>query len=126
MDMKEIVERTAPKAHKKRGRPAKTQLNGMGRPKKEESVTPEQTPVEKTHYVIDITIGDTTLHGEGATAHEALAAVQRPSKITTKVFLSISDGTKRKDIMFMPLKAKRLFFPQAQYVQARNLLFLMK
>lgn len=125
--MNDIVERTTPK--KKAGRPKKT--NAFGKKVEKEpdfSAKPEEKAPEvpESNYEISITIGDTTITGKGATAHEALASIQKPEKITTKVFVSITDGDKVSKTMFMPLNAKRLFFPQAQYIQARNLLFLLK
>lgn len=112
---------------KKRGRPAKVKeevpepkRNAMGR------IIEEPTPEPVTTYTIDITIGDTHLHGEGTSALEALESIQKPQKITTKVFVSLSDGTTTKDVMFMPTQAKRMFYPQAQYVFARNFTFLLK
>lgn len=106
-----------PKATKKKKEP-KVELNAMGVPKK----VPPPEPV----YTMTVTIGDVTLTGQGNSALKALEALQKPAKITTKVFVSLSDGERRVDKLFMPGPAKRLFYPQAQYIQARNLLFLLK
>lgn len=109
----------APK--KKPGRPKK--VNAMGRKIEEPKV--EEKPPEKT-YEISITIGDTTVVGKGTTPLEALESIKTPDKITTKVFISITDGTRTKDIMYMPDKAKIMFRPTARYLYARNLGFLLK
>lgn len=127
MDMNDIVERTMPKPPKKVGRPRKTEVNGMGRKiEKTESFAENKEPVPDSHYEISITIGDTTVTGKGTTPLEALESIKTPEKITTKVFISITDGTRTKDIMYMPEKAKIMFRPVARYLYARNLGFLLK
>lgn len=98
-------------------------LNGMGRPIKEPVIELEP---EQPLYSISITIGDTTLEGQGKTAHEALASIKPPVKITSKTFISLSDGIHTKELMFMPDQAKRLFHPHAQFLFARNFTYLLK
>lgn len=85
-----------------------------------------EEPVPEPLYTIDITMGDVHLHGEGKNAEEALASIKKPVKITTKAFISLRHGEKQKEIMFMPDKAKRLFYPLSQYLFARNFTFLLK
>jgi len=108
---------------KKTVKEPEVKLNGMGRPIKEPEIELEP---EQPLYSISITIGDTTLEGQGKTAHEALASIKPPVKITTKTYISLSDGIHRKELMFMPDQAKKLFHPHAQYLFARNFAFLLK
>lgn len=77
-------------------------------------------------YTIKITQGSDTVEGKGATVLEALQAVTKPLKIVSKVFLEITDGTRKGGMMFMPTRAKRLFYPNAQVVLAKQLHYLMK
>lgn len=97
--------------------------NAMGRIIEEPKIELEP---EQPLYSISITIGDTTLEGQGKTAQEALASIKPPVKITTKTFISLSDGVHTKELMFMPDQAKRLFHPHAQYLFGRNFTLLLK
>lgn len=82
--------------------------------------------VAAPRYKLSIRVGDAELKGEGANAYEALASVKRPQKITGKTFVKISDGKRNAERMFMPLAAKRLFYPLAQRILAKQLEYLLK
>ena len=75
---------------------------------------------------VSVTLGDKTFTGEGATVYEALRAVRKPTKITGKVFVTVTDGGRKLETMYMPPRAKRMFAPLAQYVFAKQFDFLMK
>lgn len=77
-------------------------------------------------YFISITQGDKTYKGSGDNALAALKSVIKPVKIIDKVFLTIKAGKRKAELMFMPTRAKRLFFPNAQIYVAKNLESLMK
>ena len=85
----------------------------------------KEKPAKKI-YTISITQDGKTTKGTGATALEALQAVVKPIKIVSKVFLTITDGTRKAEMMYMPVKAKRLFYPIAQVIVAKQFEYLMK
>lgn len=83
---------------------------------------------EKTPPTISIslTFDKTTLEGSGATVLEALRAIKKPIKITTKSVLTVTKGEKKHSrALTIPL-AKRLFYPGAQIYHAKNLELLLK
>lgn len=80
----------------------------------------------KPKYSVTIKLGSTTLKGSGATALEALASVERPTKIVSKTFFSITDGIRKREMMLQPIRAKRLFYPIAQTILAKQLERTMK
>ncbi len=71
---------------------------------------------KKKPYVISLKLGSVTLVGEGETALEALRAIKKPDKIISKGVMTITDGVKTKEMLFMPPKLKRIFYPNAQPV----------
>ena len=77
-------------------------------------------------FSITLTLGDETLRGSGATALEALQALPVPSKIVGKGFLTITNGLLKKEQMLMPVRLKRLFWPNAQAIQAKYLTLGLK
>jgi len=92
----------------------------MARPKK--ATTSTTTPV----YEISIDFGDQTVTAEGSTLLEALQSVKRPTKIVGKTFVSITNGDRSAELMYLPMKAKRLFFPNAQVYLAKQLGLLLR
>lgn len=90
-----------------------------------EPVLSEKTP-EAPIYEITIQLGNEIYKGQGATAYEALKSIQKPTKITTKAIVSMTDGEKSMQKFFTAFNSKRLFYPLAQFTQARNLTALLK
>lgn len=84
------------------------------------------TKTKQAEYHISINFGDTTLEGRGSSAVEALKAITKPTKISTKGVITISDGTKRAEMTWQPAKLKRLFYPLAQNILAKQLNYLMR
>lgn len=83
-----------------------------------------QTPA--IGFSIKIKLGDSNLEGRGATVLEALRAIKKPVKITTKSVLTVSNGVKTfSRALTIPL-ATRLFRHGFQPIQARNLELLIK
>ena len=82
----------------------------------------KKTPAVK----ISLDFGDSIVKATGATVYEALSALVRPTKITGKVFLEARNGTRAVKQMYMPVRAKRLFYPQAQLYIAKQLEHLMR
>ena len=77
-------------------------------------------------YTVSLQLDKTTLEGKGATVLEALRAIEKPVKITTKSILTVSRGDKKHSRgLTIPL-AKRLFFPGFQMLQAHRLELLLK
>lgn len=58
--------------------------------------------------------------------YEALASIPKPAKITGKTFLTVSQGKRKAQQLYMPVAAKRLFFPIAQPIIAKKLETLLK
>lgn len=88
--------------------------------------TANKTKVETPAFVVSLKLDKTTLEGKGATALEALRAIEKPVKITTKSVLTVSKGDKTHTrALTIPL-AKRLFYPGFQLIQAHNLELLLK
>ena len=77
-------------------------------------------------YKVSIQFDRTTLEGKGGTVLEALQAIKKPVKITTKSVLTVARGDKTHSrALTIPL-AKRLFYPGAQIYHAKNLELLLK
>jgi hypothetical protein len=77
-------------------------------------------------YTISLTLGNTTHKGKGETILEALESMMKPVKIITKGLLRVSDGVKTYEQSLPPPRIKRLFYPQAQFYQARYLSLMLK
>lgn len=72
-------------------------------------------------FNITVKLGTNTLTGSGDTVLAALQAVPPPVKITTKVILTLTDGVKSCEKLYNIPRAKRLFYPMAQYLWAKQL-----
>ncbi len=77
-------------------------------------------------FSVSLKLDKTTLEGNGGTVLEALRAIKKPVKITTKSVLTISkNGKSHSRNLTIPL-AKRLFYPASQIYWAKDLELLMK
>lgn len=87
----------------------------------------KKTPkVKAPVYSLSLKLGDTVLKGSGETVLEALRAIKKPVKITTKSVLSLTKGEKKHSrVLTIPL-AKRLFYPAAQIYYAKDFELLLK
>lgn len=91
-----------------------------GSKKVKASVAPTPT------FIVSLQLDKTVLEGQGATVLEALRAIKKPVKITTKSVLTVIKGDKKHSrALTIPL-AKRLFYPGMQLHQAKNIEILMK
>jgi hypothetical protein len=79
---------------------------------------------DKFHLSIDF--GDTQAEAEGDSVYEALKSIEKPVKIVAKTFIKVRKGDKKVDILMMPARSKRLFFPSAQLYLSKQLEYLMK
>ena len=82
--------------------------------------------VENNLFKIAIKLGNVLLSGEGLTALEEIRSITVPNKITTKGILTISQGEKKKELVYTIPKLKRLFYPNAQPILIKYLAMLMK
>ena len=65
-------------------------------------------------FVVTFLMGGKTISGKGATALLALQDIHNQDKIISKGIMPISQGKKKKEMLFMPVKLKRIFYPNAQ------------
>ena len=75
---------------------------------------------------VSLKLDKTTLEGNGVTVLEALRAIKKPVKITTKSVLTITKGKKSHSRNLTIPLAKRLFYPASQIYWAKDLELLMK
>ncbi len=96
-----------------------------GRPRKIQQDSPMDAPAAKeaTPYHLTITFGNEVYQSEAPTLLEALQSLPRPLKITTKARLVLSYGERNKEFLYMPMMAKRLFYPLAQPRIVKTMLF---
>lgn len=78
------------------------------------------------NFKISIKLGNFILSGEGKTALEALQSIPVPLKITTKGILTISQGKKKKELVYTVPRLKRLFYPSAQPIISKGLGLFLK
>ena len=83
-------------------------------------------PYKVAVLAVTLKLGDTTLEGSGDTVLEALRAIKKPVKITTKSILTVTKGDKKHSRGLTVPLAKRLFYPAAQQYHAKNLELLLK
>lgn len=87
-----------------------------------------RSPKEDTpnSFKVTIKLGDKEFTSSGETVYDALRALETPVKIVSKGFVCVEGNGKRVVKMLMPMQMKRLFWPLAQRVQAKNLEVLLK
>lgn len=98
----------------------KTTQKKAGRPKK------IKEPESSREYSISVTLGTNTIEGCGETLEKALASLPAKVKIVSKGIVSVEHDGKRIEEMYQPVRIKRLFFPMARHVVAKELRFLLK
>lgn len=89
---------------------------------------PYTRKVETTEpvFAVSLKLDKTILEGKGATMLEALRAIVKPVKITTKSVLTVSNGIKTHSRPLTVPRANRLFYPAAQIYHAKNFELLLK
>lgn len=92
--------------------------------KKKKNIQPISVADKK--FKISIKLGNMVIEGKGATVLEALQSIPVPLKITTKGILNISQGKKKKELVYTIPKLKRLFYPKAQPILVKYLGALLK
>lgn len=78
---------------------------------------------KKTSFSITLQIGDQTYTATGETALAALQSLKKPAKIMAKALVTIRNGSLKKERIYYPVQAKRLFHTSttAQEIQAKLL-----
>lgn len=77
-------------------------------------------------YEMVLEVSGEKFESEGKTSLEALNNLPQPAKMTTKAIFTVVRGAKRFEEIMMPVKAKRLFYPLARKLWAKNLEHLLK
>lgn len=85
---------------------------GRGRPKKVEE--------DEGTFSITLQLGDVVTQGTGSSMFEALQSIPKPMKIVSKGTVTLSNGVKTRTLAYTPVQIKRLFFPLAQKVIAKQ------
>lgn len=111
---------------RKRGRPAKphtthSPVEDVVVDAPTEDVVVDALTEDIVLYRIEMNIGGTIITNEGLTMLEALKGLQRPTKIITKGTIKVFHGDNSKELFFMPLRMKRMFYPLAQTTMAKML-----
>lgn len=78
----------------------------------------EETP---SSYRIELRIGDSVVESEAPSMLEALQKLEKPTKIITKGTIKVFHGDNNRELFFMPVQMKRLFYPLAQVTVAKML-----
>ena len=87
-----------------------------GRPKK----------IEPDAFTLQLILGERVFESEGSTLLEALYNLEQPPKIVSKGFLTIKTDEKQVTQNLTVPQTKRLFFPLARHIVAKQLMFLLK
>lgn len=89
------------------------------RKKRSPVASTEDVVVSTDEYTLELNIGSESFTSSAPTVLEALQALPRPEKIITKGTVTIRHGDNVKELFFMPLQMKRLFYPLAQVTIAK-------
>lgn len=82
--------------------------------------------ISEPPFIFSLNLGGNILVGKGATALEALRAIPVPNKIMSKGVLTISQGDKKKEMLFMVPRLKRIFYHNAQPILIKMLAMGLK
>jgi hypothetical protein len=96
--------------------PTETPKRKRGRPKKI-----REPQIEPTEYFLQLEVGGQIYFGDGLSMLEALTNLEQPAKIVSKGVLRIQVGDKKRERPMIIPQMKRLFFPIAQVVIAKQL-----
>ena len=86
-----------------------------GRPKK------IRVEVSPTEYFLQLELDGRIYFGDGLSMLEALLNLEKPDKIVSKGILKIQVGEKKRERLMVIPQMKRLFFPLARTVIAKQL-----
>jgi hypothetical protein len=85
-------------------------------------IPPEDLIDDTKSYWIEVQfVGEEPFSAEGDTMLEALETLKRPLKIMSKGFVRIDRDGEKKELFFMPVQMKRMFYPIAASVNAKIL-----
>lgn len=77
-------------------------------------------------YTLRFAQGDCTTESEGGDVLEAIMNLRRPLKVTGKCIVTVEHAGRRAEMMLMPAKARRLFYPIARSYFAKQFEYLLK
>ena len=77
-------------------------------------------------FYISVRLGDKSFEGSGATLEDAIMSLPKKLKVVSKGFVSVTHGTCTTEKMYQPSGIKRLLFPMARHIVAKELSFLLK
>lgn len=77
-------------------------------------------------YKLSLKLGDTVITSQADTLFQAVVGLKRPEKITTKAVLTITHGKAKAEVLYNIPRLKRLFFPIARPIVAKQLASLLK
>lgn len=86
----------------------------------------KKVKVSEKIYKISLSLGDRTIKAKGATAFEALKNLDKPLKIITKGVVTMTEGKRKMIQLFQPSRCKRMFYPLAQVIFAKQFEYLLK
>lgn len=86
------------------------------------------SPIQSQPFTLTLKIGPDTYTSSGETCLMALQLLKRPIKLMGKGVLTVSQGTKKKELLMMPERLKRLFYPKPDFqaIQAKQLSLYLK
>lgn len=107
-----------------RGRPAKPQT--ANRLTHDENIIEpipdaEDVVVTDPGFILELSIGGELFKSSAPTVLEALENLERPQKIITKGTITVRHGSRKKELFFMPMAMKRIFYPLARVPMAKML-----
>lgn len=100
------------KTTKPRGRPKKVAI----------PIEEKEAPI----FEIAVTIAGKAFLGSGSTPIAALANLQRPPKVVSKGMVEIRYGALKKEMLYSIPQIKRLYYPLARTVIAKQFTTLLK
>lgn len=105
---------------KKRGRPEKPVKKDV---EELEPVAPTEdvVVVTNTDYTLELSIGGELFTSTAPTPLEALKNLDHPVKMITKGTITVRHGDRTKELFFMPIRMKRMFYPLALVANAKML-----
>lgn len=75
---------------------------------------------KKKPFSISVLLGDHKFSSSGENALEALTDLPKPDKIMHKAIVTVSKGKESHDLLYMPVKLKRLYWKNARPTLAKQ------
>lgn len=81
---------------------------------------------KQNKYKLVVSLGGVEIKSTGDTAFEAVSKLEKPVKITTKGTVTMTYGKQKAEVLYTIPRLKRMFYPIARTVVAKNLTALLK